>query len=187
MPIIKVHLFKGHSRGVKTRLANMLTDAFRMVIPTSPNAITVLLEEFDRENYMRGGAIRRRQDAYADPVTVLSAYIKAFQTSDFDALKDCLTDDFTFTMPGGAVFGEMSEVLEWLGTQLPSFKVSDQVSETAFGERGPVVYVRGVLAGKRSDGAQFENTRMVTRYEFAGGKIASVGFWYDLPSPAPET
>lgn len=180
MPIIEVHLLKGQSPSVRTRLINAMTDAFRMIVPAPPAAITVLLHEIERENYMRGGAMRRRTEALPEPVSVLLDYLAALRDGDFDKANDFLTEDCEFHLPGGGSVSSPVEVVEWARTRSSIMGFDLESTDTSPGDRGPVVYLRGRLTGEFHDGVPFTGVRMVTRYAFEGGKICQVDLWNDL-------
>ena len=58
MPIVELHLLQGYGPQEKQRLHAALTDAVRLVVPASPDAITVMFHEMAPENYSRGGQQR---------------------------------------------------------------------------------------------------------------------------------
>ena len=180
VPIIEVHLLKGHPSSVRTRLINAMTDAFRMIVPAQPAAITVLLHEVERDNYMRGGAMRRRPKALPEPVSVLLDYLTALREGDFDKANGFLTEDCEYTLPGGGSVRSPVEVVEWARTRASVMGVDLESTDTSPGDRGPVVYLRGRLKGEFHDGVPFTGVRVVTRYAFDGGKICQVDLWTDL-------
>jgi phenylpyruvate tautomerase PptA (4-oxalocrotonate tautomerase family) len=183
-----VQVLKGHASEVKTRLSNLLTDAFRMVIAVPHSSITIVIEEFERENFMRGGALSKRAQSHADPFKVIEGHSRAFERGDFDEVRKYLADDCVYILPGGVEHTSPEDAVEWLAKRTPRFAFDRRVSEVAAGERGPVVYSRGVLSGRYADGAEYENVRIVVRYELAGDKIISINAWNDLRPPArPET
>lgn len=186
MPIIEILLFKGQSSEAKTRLINAVTDAFRMVIPAPPASITVMLRELERENYMRGGASRRRSEALPEPRGVVMAYLAALQATDFDAVRAVLTEDCTFRMPGGQVFDSPEDMAAWARPRTRSFDYSLLGMETAPGDTGPVVYMRGSMSGIWPDGTPFDDVSMVTRFVFMGARIRTIQVWHDLAEKRPH-
>lgn len=69
MPIIEAHLLEGYSASDKQRLARGLTDAACMVIPATPEAVTVMIHEMPAANYMRGGQARSGARPAPTPAT----------------------------------------------------------------------------------------------------------------------
>ncbi len=57
MPVITIKLAKGRTRDQKRTLARALTDAAANALDLNPEWITVLIEEFDRENWATGGTL----------------------------------------------------------------------------------------------------------------------------------
>jgi phenylpyruvate tautomerase PptA (4-oxalocrotonate tautomerase family) len=184
MPIIQVQLLEGQSPGVKTRLANALTDAFLMVIPAPAASMTIVLQELERENYMRGGALRRGEDGFEDPVKTMLAYLAAVETEDRDTAHGHMTEDCEFHLPGGVVVRSPFEVVEWARNRSRIMGFSVTSTDTSPGEHGPVVHLRGMLSGEWNDGVPFDGVRMSTRYEFARDKIRRVDLWNDLADHA---
>jgi phenylpyruvate tautomerase PptA (4-oxalocrotonate tautomerase family) len=180
MPIIQVLLLKGHPSGVKTRLANALTDAYRMVIPAPSAAITVTMHDVAPGNYMRGGAVRRPVEALPEPTAHLRAYITALRDGDFDTAQTFLTDDCTFRLPGGKVVDTPAAVMEWsvARTEIDGFRITSMDAMAA--ERGAVVYLHGMLSGTRQDGTRYDDKRWVGRYAFDGDKIFRADIWDDV-------
>jgi phenylpyruvate tautomerase PptA (4-oxalocrotonate tautomerase family) len=186
MPIIEVHLFKGHSKNVRTRLMNALADAYRMVIPAPIASLSVALHELDGDNYMRGGAKRRLTPALSEPVSIMMAYLRAVQSGDVEAACSFLTEDCSFHLPGGMVVTSPFELLDWAEARSRHLEFTVLATDTGPGETGPVVHLRGTVAGEWLDGVPFEGIRTVTRYEFHGDKIRRLEMWSDLGEAAAE-
>jgi phenylpyruvate tautomerase PptA (4-oxalocrotonate tautomerase family) len=180
MPIIELHLLKGQPSSVRTRLANAMTDAFRMIVPAPPAAITVLLHEIERENYMRGGAFRQRTQALPEPVSALQEYRAALRDGDFEKADSFLTKDCEFHVPGGGVMHSPAEVVHWIFSRSKVLGFDLESSDVSPGERGPIVYLRGRILGEFHDGVPYENVSIVTRYEFDKDKIHRVHMWNDI-------
>lgn len=182
MPIIEVHLFKGHPAQVRTRLINAMTDAFRMVIQAPPASITVLLHELEQENFMRGGAMRRRVVALREPISVLQDYIKAMESRDLDLAQKHLTDDCQIFMPGGEVF--TSPAIIWFQARVRKMDFKIIGSGTSAGEQGPTVLIRMAMSGQWLDGTPFADVRMAAKFEFHGNQIRQIDMWTDLAEHA---
>jgi 4-oxalocrotonate tautomerase family enzyme len=186
VPIIQMSLFKGHSAGVKTRLINAVTDAYRMVIPAPHASIAVILTELERDNYMRGGASRRRVEALPEPTAHLRAYLTALRDVDLEKAATFLAEGCTYRLPGGKVLGSPVEVMDWITkrSKIEDFRVTS--IEAMPSDRGPVVYLHSEVTGTRRDGSRYENLRGVARYAFDGGKIYRVDIWDDVFEPPPS-
>jgi 4-oxalocrotonate tautomerase len=57
MPIVTVKMAKGRTRDKKRNLAGALTDSVVKILGVKPEWVTVLIEEFDRENWSTGGEL----------------------------------------------------------------------------------------------------------------------------------
>lgn len=57
MPIITVKLAKGRSTAQKRALAKAVTEAVVSTLEVKPEWVSVLIEEFDRENWATGGEL----------------------------------------------------------------------------------------------------------------------------------
>ncbi len=57
MPIVTIKIAQGHSREQKRRLAQEIADAVVRILEVEPDWVSVLIEEFDRENWSTGGQL----------------------------------------------------------------------------------------------------------------------------------
>jgi 4-oxalocrotonate tautomerase len=57
MPVIIVKLAKGRSIQQKRKLVKAITDSVVSVLNVEPEWVSVLIEEFDRENWATGGEL----------------------------------------------------------------------------------------------------------------------------------
>jgi 4-oxalocrotonate tautomerase len=57
MPVLTVRIGKGQSLATKRRLASLLTQVVTDVLDIAPGLVTVLIEEFERDNWATGGEL----------------------------------------------------------------------------------------------------------------------------------
>ncbi len=57
MPIVTIKLAKGRSIEQKRKLVKAITDAVVSILDVKPEWVSVLIEEFDRENWATGGEL----------------------------------------------------------------------------------------------------------------------------------
>ncbi len=57
MPVITVRIAKGRPLEVKRRMVEAVTRAAAETLGVKPEWVTVLIEEFDRENWATGGEL----------------------------------------------------------------------------------------------------------------------------------
>jgi 4-oxalocrotonate tautomerase len=57
MPVLTIRIGKGQPLETKRRLATSLTKAVTDVLEVTPSMVTVLIEEFERDNWATGGEL----------------------------------------------------------------------------------------------------------------------------------
>jgi len=57
MPIVTVKIAKGRSLEDKRKLVNAISDSVISTLDVKPEWVSVLIEEFDRENWSTGGEL----------------------------------------------------------------------------------------------------------------------------------
>jgi len=57
MPIVTIKIARGRSREQKRRLVQAITAAVVKTLEVEPDWVSVLIEEFDRENWSTGGQL----------------------------------------------------------------------------------------------------------------------------------
>lgn len=57
MPVVTIKIAKGRTTDQKRQLARAVTDAVAATIDVRPEWVTVLIEEFERENWATGGEL----------------------------------------------------------------------------------------------------------------------------------
>lgn len=181
MPVVQVHLLQGYDAEQKTRLGKALTDAIRLVVAAPPEAITVMLHEIPKTDYMRGGTARDAAPALPDPAGVVRAYLAAMEARDLNAAQAMLGDGFTMTFPATAPMTTLQELIDWAK---PRYRFVTKTYEgfDAMQSDGDaaLVYCRGTLAGEWPDGTPFAGIRFIDRFELTGGKITRQDVWNDI-------
>jgi len=57
MPIVTIKIAKGRTIDQKRNLARAITDSVVSILDVKPGWVSVLIEEFDRENWSTGGEL----------------------------------------------------------------------------------------------------------------------------------
>ena len=57
MPIVTIQMFKGRSPEAKRLLAARVTEAVAQTIDLAPETVTVLFEEYERDDWATGGKL----------------------------------------------------------------------------------------------------------------------------------
>ena len=57
MPIVTIKIARGRSREQKRRLVQAITDAVVETLEVEPDWVSVLIDEYDRENWSTGGRL----------------------------------------------------------------------------------------------------------------------------------
>ncbi len=180
MPIIEAHLLIGYDDDAKTRLGKALTDAVQLVVPATPDAITVILHEMPTAHYMRGGTHRSGAPALPDPCTIVRDYLAAMETRDLDSARAMLGDGFVMNFPGAAGLTTLEALIAWSKPRYSFVKKTYDAFEALQGDGCAVVYVRGTLFGEWPDGTAFEGIRYIDRFEITAGRITRQDVWNDI-------
>ena len=180
MPIIEAHILEGYADEEKSRLTSALTDAVRFVIPAPDEAITVVLHEYPKAAYARGGVHRDPASALPDPSRIVMDYLTAMEARDLDRATGWLSDDFEMVFPGTHPMKSLEDLINWAkGRYRFVRKTYDNVD--AFQSGGAaVVYTAGTLSGEWLDGTTFDGIRFIDRFEVKGGEIARQDVWNDI-------
>ena len=185
MPILEVHVLEGYDDAAKTRLAEGLTDAVRVVVPADPDAVTVMIHERAPAQYMRGRTQRSGAPALPDPCRVVRDYLDAMEARDLPRAKALLGAGFTMTFPGTAPMTDLQELIDWSAPRYRFVRKTYDGVDLAPTPGPAVVYARGTLSGEWPDGTAFEGIRFIDRFEITGGKITRQDVWNDIAEMRP--
>ena len=180
MPIIEAHVLEGYDDGAKTRLGKALTDAVQMVVPASPDAITVILHEMPQAHYMRGGTHRTGAPALPDPCGIVRDYLAAMEARDLDRARAMLGDGFVMNFPGAFGLRTLEDLIAWSKPRYRFVKKTYDGFDASQGDGCAIVYVRGTLYGEWPDGTPFDSIRYIDRFEVTAGKITRQDVWNDI-------
>ncbi len=181
MPIVELHILQGYEPQEKLRLHAALTDAVRLVLPASPDAISVLIHEMKPEDYSRGGKHREGAAALPDAGAIVRSFLTAMEARDIERAQSMLGDGFSMQFPGAQPMRRLDELLAWAK---PRYRFVKKAYEGFDVMQGPgaetLVYCRGTLSGEWPDGAAFDGIRFIDRFEVEGGKIVRQDVWNDI-------
>ncbi|MBR9651323.1 tautomerase family protein [Thalassovita aquimarina] len=180
MPIIETHVLKGYSGEVKTRLGRALTDAVRLILPASPDAVTVMFHEMEEADYMRGGEHKKPATPLPDPCDTIRDYLGAMEARDLDKAQAMLGDGFVMNFPGAQGMTTLQDLIEWSKPRYRFVKKTYEGFEALQSGDVTVVYSTGTLYGEWPDGTPFEGIRYIDRFELTGGKITKQDVWNDI-------
>ncbi|MDD5772044.1 MAG: 2-hydroxymuconate tautomerase family protein [bacterium] len=57
MPVVNIQILKGRSQEQKKKMAKTVTDAIVSSIGVKPEAVWIVIEEMERENFATGGVL----------------------------------------------------------------------------------------------------------------------------------
>ena len=149
---------------------------------------TIDVSEYQRERLAAFVAMLRHIDklppsVMADPVPTVSTvqqYLTAMENRELETAQAFLDKDFSMTFPGGNVFTELSQLVEWSKTRYQSIgKTYERFDESQSGNE-TVVYCYGTLSGVWLDGTDFSGVRFIDRFTVVDGLIRSQLVWNDL-------
>lgn len=188
MPVIECHVLEGYAQAEKTRLCEALTDAVRMVVPAAPDAVTVMIHEMTKADYMRGRTHREPAAALPDPAGVVREFLMAMEARDLEAANAMLGAGFTMTFPGTAPMVTLAELIDWAA---PRYRFVKKTYEGFDAMQSPdehaVVYCRGTLSGEWPDGTAFDGIRFIDRFEVTGGLLTRQDVWNDIAEVKGQT
>jgi phenylpyruvate tautomerase PptA (4-oxalocrotonate tautomerase family) len=180
MPVVEVHLIEGYDGSEKARLGRALTDAVRLVVPAPPEAVTVMLHDMPRSNYMRGREHRTPAPALPDPVEVIRNYLTAMEARDLPAAEAMLSPDFVMNFPDAPGIGSLEALIAWSKPRYRFVKKTFDRFEAFHNGEASVVLVTGWLHGEWPDGTPFEGIRFIDRFELQSGLITRQDVWNDM-------
>lgn len=179
MPVVEIHLIEGYSVDERERLARVVTDAVRLVVPAPPNLITVITHEAGPGNYVRGGIARKPAPALPDACAVVRDFLDMVSQSDLDGAREMLGENFVMRFPGSVQMTRLEEAVEWSGTRYAEISKSYDHDEIVAGADAAVVYLHGTQSGRWADGATFDGVRFIERFEVTNGRITLQEVWND--------
>ncbi|MDA4844025.1 tautomerase family protein [Hoeflea poritis] len=180
MPIVEAHILEGYASEEKSRLTAALTDAVRFVVPAPDEAITVMLHEYPKEAYARGGVHRAPAPALPKPDRLVLDYLAAMEARELERAEAMLGDSFVMAFPGTAPMTALAQLVDWSKSRYRFVKKSYEAVEAFNSGGAAIVYARGTLSGEWLDGAAFEGIRFIDRFEVVGGKIVRQDVWNDI-------
>ncbi|WP_394691815.1 nuclear transport factor 2 family protein [Hoeflea sp.] len=180
MPVIEAHVLEGYSEEERQRLARALTDAACLVIPAAPDAVTVMIRENPKANYMRGGKTRAPAPARPDPCEQIRAYLAAMEARDMHTARSMLADGFVMNFPAAPGLTALEELIAWAAPRYRFVKKTYDQFEAFQKDRVTVIYAMGTLYGEWPNGAPFEDIRFIDRFEMTDGKITRQDVWNDM-------
>jgi len=181
VPIVGLHLLQGYGPDEKLRLHEALTDAVRLVVPASPDAITVLIHELKPADYSRGGKHREGAAALPNAGEIVRDFLAAMEARDIKRAQSMLGNDFTMHFPAIGPMRSLEELIAWARPRYRFVKKSYEGIDVMQdpGEE-TLVYCRGTLSGEWPDGSAFDGIRFIDRFELEGGKIVRQDVWNDI-------
>lgn len=181
MPIVELHVLEGYDASAKQRLGAALTDAVRLVVPTAPDLVTVMIHDLPAENYYRGRTQRSPAPAKEDPAEIVRAFLAAMQARDLDTAQGFLANGFKMQFPGAAPMTTLQELIAWAQPRYrfvtKTYEGFDTMQSAA---EAAIVYCRGTLAGEWPDGTPFDTIRFIDRFEVVDGKLTQQDVWNDI-------
>ena len=180
MPIVEAHILEGYAPQEKSRLTRALTDAVRFVVPAPDEAITVMLHEYPKEAYARGGEHRDPAPARPDPVALVTRYRAAMETRDLNTAEACLGEGFEMVFPASHSMKSLPELIDWAKGRYRFVKKTTEGIEAFQAGGSSIVFVRGTLAGEWPDGRPFSSIRFIDRFEVVDDRIRRQDVWNDL-------
>jgi phenylpyruvate tautomerase PptA (4-oxalocrotonate tautomerase family)/limonene-1,2-epoxide hydrolase len=180
MPVVTIDLIAGYDAPTRSRLGRAVTDAVAGVVAAAPEAITVMLNEYPVENYMRGGAHRRPGPPRPDPAELVRSFLGAMEARDLDAAREMLAPGFRMTFPGDVRMSRLEELVKWARPRYRAVQKTYEQFDAAQSGTTAIVYCFGTLSGTWPDGTGFSGIRFIDRFEVEDGKLIRQDVWNDM-------
>ena len=180
MPIVTVKLLEGYDADTRGRLGSQVTNAVRSVVAAPAEAVTVIIEEMARENYLRGGEHRTPGPPLPDPARIVHDFLAAMEARDLDKAKGFLGEGFEMVFPGDARMTTLEELVAFAGPRYRFVKKTYERFDAVPGGDVAIVYCFGTLHGEWPDGAVFSGIRFIDRFEITDGRITRQQVWNDI-------
>lgn len=180
MPIVTVTVLEGYDADTRRRLGKAATDAVCSVVAAPAEAVTVIIDEVARENYMRGGAHRSSGPPRPDPAQIVHDFLAAMEARDLDRAKGFLGEGFEMVFPGDARMTTLEELVAFAGPRYRFVRKSYERFDAVPGGEVAIVYCFGTLNGEWPDGEAFSGIRFIDRFEITQGRITRQQVWNDI-------
>lgn len=180
MPIVTVKMLEGYDGATRGRLGRQVTDAVRSVVAAPVDAVTVIIEEMARENYLRGGEHRTPGPPLPDPARIVHDFLAAMEARDLDKAKSFLGEGFEMVFPGDARMTTLEELVAFAGPRYRFVRKTYERFDAVPGGDVAIVYCFGTLHGEWPDGEAFSGIRFIDRFEITDGRITRQQVWNDI-------
>lgn len=181
MPIVEMHVLEGYDEDAKRRLGEALTDAVRLVVPATPDLVTVIIHDLPSENYYRGRTTRTPAPAKPDPAALVRSFLSAMESRDIDLAHSFLADGFVMNFPGTGPMHRLQQLIDWAAPRYKFVtKTYDGFDTMQSAGDAAIVCCRGTLSGEWPDGTPFSGIRFIDRFEVVGQKLTKQDVWNDI-------
>ena len=181
MPIVDMHVLEGYDEDAKRRLGEALTDAVRLVVPATPELVTVMIHEMPAENYYRGRTTRTPAPAKPDPAVLVRSFLSAMEARDIDLAQGFLANGFVMKFPGTGPMHQLQQLIDWAAPRYKFVtKTYDGFDTMQSAGCAAIVYCHGTLSGEWPNGTTFDGIRFIDRFEVVGQTLTKQDVWNDI-------
>ena len=180
MPVVKLTLIKGYSASLRRRLSQKITDLIIQLIGATPEGTTVVIEEVDHANYMRGRKNKNPLPPAPPASEIVKSYLDAMEARDISKAASFLAKDFWMEFPGSMRMDSLEDLVVWSKPRYQKIAKTYHDFSEAHREADTLVTCRGMLHGIWPDGTEFRDIRFIDQFTLQTGKITSQMVWNDL-------
>ncbi|MEQ3709182.1 MAG: tautomerase family protein [Tateyamaria sp.] len=181
MPIVEMHVLEGYDEDAKRRLGEALTDAVRLVVPATPELVTVMIHDMPSENYYRGRTTRISAPAKPDPAVLVRSFLSAMEARDIDLAQGFLANGFVMKFPGTGPMHQLQQLIDWAAPRYKfATKTYDGFDTMQSAGCAAIVYCHGTLSGEWPNGTTFDGIRFIDRFEVVGQTLTKQDVWNDI-------
>ena len=116
----------------------------------------------------------------SDAEALVVRFLRALEARDLDGASGCLALDVQMVFPGGAVFSNLDQLIDWARPRYQRVAKKIERIDTSLAADGEIAICQGTLYGVWLDGQAFQDIRFVDWFLIRDGLICRPHVWNDL-------
>jgi hypothetical protein len=116
----------------------------------------------------------------SDAESLVVRFLRALEARDLYGASGCLAFDVQMVFPGGAVFSNLDQLIDWARPRYQRVAKKIERIDTSIVADGEIAICQGTLYGVWPDGKIFQDIRFVDWFLIRDGLICRQHVWNDL-------